>query len=660
LKISSKIGVGIIILLFSILFTVYGGLSYIKAKMNTGIKDVSGTAKEILDETIPFIQNSSKLEKNIAELQLQLSEVMISENKENIDENKENIDIINKELGKNYSRLIEILNSANSAENSLYKELDYLKSNTKWDSYYNDFQKLKNAVQSEKSRIIKLKGKDDYNDLSSLMTQIDRAHIKNTETNKDKAEKAVKRLARKLKRLEKLYKKENLECPIKTYENILDGIQYSLASAKTKLKEKTIIEYTEKIKNILLSIDEKLLLHTKKISEKEIEKNLKDILKLKDFIKIIEKNLKDIRREVKYYKTNAKKSISVIKKEIREKRKQLKNINEKIVKPKINDTPVDAKNEVAEKIRNIKQMNEKISESLDTAILYKKEIIDDIKLREKNVAELLKTDVDISKAITDLENKYKDEEKDSQGKKLKRMARLIQVQMRRKKKQLADTETYTEELIGKLVVERNMVIQRYFYIGGVGQNGYAYLVPFGKDMLSIAITSFTKSDFKTISERFEKFLKTDKIIKETINGSKRLNSFAGFGHFNVPETAIYKYKYFVGGAAGFVDPARGFGTKYAILSGAMAAKSILNKKLNYDELWKKEFKQELSDGFNRRILLNKLTSEDYEKFVKEEKLNIKNYEKVPNGIKEIFFQINGKVHLRNWQKKFDLSNIINL
>jgi flavin-dependent dehydrogenase len=200
----------------------------------------------------------------------------------------------------------------------------------------------------------------------------------------------------------------------------------------------------------------------------------------------------------------------------------------------------------------------------------------------------------------------------------------------------------------------------FFYGNKLIQNGYAYLVPFGKDMLSIAITSFTKSDFKTISERFEKFLKTDKIIKETINGSKRLNSFAGFGHFNVPETAIYKYKYFVGGAAGFVDPARGFGTKYAILSGAMAAKSILNKKLNYDELWKKEFKQELSDGFNRRILLNKLTSEDYEKFVKEEKLNIKNYEKVPNGIKEIFFQINGKVHLRNWQKKFDLSNIINL
>ncbi|MDD4082015.1 MAG: NAD(P)/FAD-dependent oxidoreductase [Sphaerochaetaceae bacterium] len=198
----------------------------------------------------------------------------------------------------------------------------------------------------------------------------------------------------------------------------------------------------------------------------------------------------------------------------------------------------------------------------------------------------------------------------------------------------------------------------FFYGNELIQNGYAYITPYGKDMLSVAITSFTKQDFGTISERFEKFIKTDKIIKETINGAKRLNSFAGYGHFNVPETAFHKYKYFTGGSAGFVDPARGFGVKYAILSGAMAAKALIDKKINYDEVWKKEFKQELLEGFNRRILLNKLTTQEYEKFVKGEKLNIKDYEKVPNAIKEIFMQINGKVHIRNWQKKFDLDKLI--
>ena len=200
----------------------------------------------------------------------------------------------------------------------------------------------------------------------------------------------------------------------------------------------------------------------------------------------------------------------------------------------------------------------------------------------------------------------------------------------------------------------------FFYGNELIQNGYAYITPYGKDMLSVAITSFTKQDFGTISERFEKFIKTDKIIKETLNGAKRLNSFAGYGHFNVPETAFHKYKYFTGGSAGFVDPARGFGVKYAILSGAMAAKALIDKKTNYDELWKKEFKQELLDGFNRRILLNKLTTQEYEKFVKGEKLNIKDYEKVPNAIKEIFMQINGKVHIRNWQKKFDLNELMDL
>lgn len=198
----------------------------------------------------------------------------------------------------------------------------------------------------------------------------------------------------------------------------------------------------------------------------------------------------------------------------------------------------------------------------------------------------------------------------------------------------------------------------FFYGNKLIQNGYAYIAPYGKDMLSVAITSFTKTDFNKISERFEKFISTDKIILDILQGAKRLNSFAGYGHFNVPKTAIHKYKYFTGGAAGFVDPARGFGVKYAILSGAMAAQSILDKRLDYDKLWKKEFEQELLDGFNRRLLLNKLQEQDFEKFVKGEKLNIKDYEKVPNAIKEIFMQINGKVHLQNWQKKYDLKELI--
>ncbi|MEI7961777.1 MAG: NAD(P)/FAD-dependent oxidoreductase [archaeon] len=200
----------------------------------------------------------------------------------------------------------------------------------------------------------------------------------------------------------------------------------------------------------------------------------------------------------------------------------------------------------------------------------------------------------------------------------------------------------------------------FFYGSDLIQNGYAYLTPYGNDQLSIAITSFTKSDFNTISERFEKFIKADKIIQETINGAKRLNTFAGYGHFNIPNSAVHKYKYFTGGAAGFVDPARGFGVKYAILSGAMAAKALIDRNTDYDELWKKEFAQELTDGFNRHLLLNKFTNKDYEKFVKEDKINIETYEKVPDTIKELFLKINGKAHLNNWKKKFDFKQLIDL
>ena len=201
---------------------------------------------------------------------------------------------------------------------------------------------------------------------------------------------------------------------------------------------------------------------------------------------------------------------------------------------------------------------------------------------------------------------------------------------------------------------------QFFYGSNLIENGYGYIAPYGKNLFSVSITSFSKSNFGLIKKRFEKFLKTDKITKELIDGKKKLNEFSGSGFFNIPKTAVHNYKYFVGGTAGFVDPARGFGVKYAILSGIFAAKSILDKKLDYDKLWQDEFKEELLDGFNRRVLLDKLKTSDYEKFVEGKKVNIKDYKKVPNAIKEIFLKINGQAQLNKWQKKFELSELLEL
>lgn len=190
------------------------------------------------------------------------------------------------------------------------------------------------------------------------------------------------------------------------------------------------------------------------------------------------------------------------------------------------------------------------------------------------------------------------------------------------------------------------------------QHGYAYVTPFGKEQITIAITSFSKSDFSTMEKKFDEFIKKDEIIKEILKSAKLVNRFSGYGHFNIPDTAMHKYKYFTGGAAGFVDPARGFGVKYAILSGIMAAKAIINKNVNYDKEWQKEFKQELTEGFNRRVILNKLKIKDYEKFVKNQKISIQEYEKVPKRLKEMLLNINGALQLKQWKKQFNFETLL--
>ena len=213
---------------------------------------------------------------------------------------------------------------------------------------------------------------------------------------------------------------------------------------------------------------------------------------------------------------------------------------------------------------------------------------------------------------------------------------------------------YGSEFKGKL--KDNETISFFFGDKDV-PHGYGYIAPFGTDELTIAITSFRQSDFANLRKNFEMFIKNNPIVSELIDGFERVEDFAGFGHFNVPNTGIYNYKYFVGGAAGFVDPARGFGVKYALLSGLFAAEAITSNK-DYDLLWKESFEEELIEGFGRRLLLDKLKIKDYEKFVKGEVKNIKQYVKVPHSFKKKLLTMQANAHLKSWRKNFDYSNLI--
>ena len=143
--------------------------------------------------------------------------------------------------------------------------------------------------------------------------------------------------------------------------------------------------------------------------------------------------------------------------------------------------------------------------------------------------------------------------------------------------------------------------------------GYSYVVPFYNEA-SIVITSTKKQSKKKLKKRFNNLIENNSVIKEFLRGSKLKNEIFGYAFYDFPKTAIKKGKLYVGEVTGFLDAATGFGTHYAILSGYLAAKAIIENK-NYDNLWKNAFGRELKTQYLKRMKLQKFTNNDYEKTI---------------------------------------------
>jgi flavin-dependent dehydrogenase len=191
------------------------------------------------------------------------------------------------------------------------------------------------------------------------------------------------------------------------------------------------------------------------------------------------------------------------------------------------------------------------------------------------------------------------------------------------------------------------------------EGGYAYVAPYNKKLVTVAITSFFKSNFNTLGKRFDEFVEKDKVVSKLLENASLVHRYGGYGHFNIPSSAMHKHKYFVGGAAGFVDPARGFGLKYAMLSGVLAAKAITESK-DYDKLWKEEFEKELMAGFSRYLAFKQLKNADYEKMISGKKIHVKDYAKLKNQLKELLLGINAKLKHSHWKKSFNFEDLMGL
>lgn len=138
------------------------------------------------------------------------------------------------------------------------------------------------------------------------------------------------------------------------------------------------------------------------------------------------------------------------------------------------------------------------------------------------------------------------------------------------------------------------------------------------------IVSCNYANTKNLRDRFDStILKFKTIYNIKINEIEERFSGGGFitrERSSIPNKAKIDGKYYVGEIAGFQDHLAGFGMIYAFKSGYFAAKSIVEK-LDYDKLWKKDFKKLIKISLKNRLFFEKLENENYEKLIKFLKSN---------------------------------------
>lgn len=117
---------------------------------------------------------------------------------------------------------------------------------------------------------------------------------------------------------------------------------------------------------------------------------------------------------------------------------------------------------------------------------------------------------------------------------------------------------------------------------------------------------------------FRGFTEQRTYVQRTVDRFRRLLGFemrdarfhGGAGGFFVPTTARRGHHLVAGEQAGFQDAFAGFGMRYAILSGVMAARSMLEH-TDYDASWQREMKGPIDTAALNRVIYDRLGNHGY-------------------------------------------------
>ncbi len=135
--------------------------------------------------------------------------------------------------------------------------------------------------------------------------------------------------------------------------------------------------------------------------------------------------------------------------------------------------------------------------------------------------------------------------------------------------------------------------------------GYAYLLVMnGKGTVKSCMFSGFKQEKLYVQRTLEAF---QRLVGLTM---KNPRPHGGSGNFHIPQSARSGPHPLVGEQAGFQDTLWGFGMRLAILSGVLAARSLLNNE-DYDVLWQRELKPQMETSVVNRALFSLLGNRGY-------------------------------------------------
>lgn len=162
-----------------------------------------------------------------------------------------------------------------------------------------------------------------------------------------------------------------------------------------------------------------------------------------------------------------------------------------------------------------------------------------------------------------------------------------------------------------VVFETNLDDEAYAIVDDrLAPKGYAYLlVNQGQATLATVIAR----DFRNEKIYFQRTVET--FHKLAPMEMRNCREFGGYGNFFLRPTQIDGNKIYLGESAGFQDALFGFGMRFAMISGFLAAQSVF-RGANYDELWKRELLPLLRASLSNRLIYELLGNLGYEYIAK--------------------------------------------